>query len=145
MKIRVTVMAPKDRCVDSHEYDDALPWPCIADLSLELRGYKEWSAYLRTTDRLTIQIVEEGGFGDVELHRDRDTDAGQTIAEAIGVDALGYPQDENLPRQPWIDDFIEATDWYTGEVLGNLNRWSSVAGKEAMILLNMATGLGHTL
>jgi hypothetical protein len=86
MKIRVTVMAPKDRCVDSHEYDDALPWPCIADLSLELRGYKEWSAYLRTTDRLTIQIVEEGGFGDVELHRDRDTDAGQTIAEAIGVD-----------------------------------------------------------
>jgi hypothetical protein len=63
----------------------------------------------------------------------------------FAANALGYPQGENLPRQPWIDDFIEATDWYTGEVLGNLNRWSSVAGKEAMILLNMATGLGHTL
>jgi hypothetical protein len=82
VKIEVTRFITRIDQVDSHAYDDDLPWPCIIGLSVETHGEDEWSAYCCFTDHKTVVVQRADAMTDYDLYQH-----GYTRCEALHLDA----------------------------------------------------------
>jgi hypothetical protein len=72
MNIEVAHLVPKKNLIVTDNYDNDLPVDCITDLSVQLRGEGEWSAYCCFSNRVTMQVAYENGVSSIDFSQDYD-------------------------------------------------------------------------